>query len=335
MSSIETSKVVGLEEHFVTAPVLAAWEALEPRWQDLALTPSREGATAHRLADLGSDRRADMADVGVDVQVLSLSTPGVQNLAPEQAVVLQTETNDALAQWVQSSPDHFQGFATLATPAPERAAEELRRAVTTLGLDGAMLFGRTRDRNLDHLDNWAIFEAAEELNAPLYLHPQSPPPAVRAAYYDGFAPTTSAAFATHGLGWHYETGVQLLRMILAGVFDRFPELRLITGHWGEMLAFYLDRIDQLAGAAKLSRKPSEYFQTNVFVTPSGILSQRYLRWAIEVLGIDRVLFATDYPFVPLRSGGATSFLANSGLAAADRNLMASGNWERLRAQIHR
>jgi predicted TIM-barrel fold metal-dependent hydrolase len=259
----------------------------------------------------------------------------VQNLAPEQAVALQTETNNALAQWVQSSPDHFQGFATLATPAPERAAEELRRAVTALGLDGAMLFGRTRDRNLDHLDNWAIFAAAEELNAPLYLHPQSPPPAVRAAYYDGFNPTTNATFATHGLGWHYETGVQLLRMILAGVFDRFPELRVITGHWGEMLLFYLDRIDQLVGAAKLSRKPSEYFRTNVFVTPSGILSQRYLRWTIEVLGADRILFATDYPFVPLPSGGARSFLANSDLAAADRNLVASGNWERLRAQIRR
>ncbi|TDH47997.1 amidohydrolase [Mycobacterium eburneum] len=335
MSSIETPKVIGLEEHFVTAPVLAAWEALEPRWQDLSLVPSREGATGHLLADLGSDRRAAMADAGVDVQVLSLSTPGVQNLAPGQAVTLQTEINDALAQWIQSSPDHFQGFATLATPAPERAAEELRRAVTTLGLDGAMLFGRTRERNLDHLDNWAIFEAAEELNAPLYLHPQSPPPAVRAAYYDGFNPMANAAFATHGLGWHYETGVQLLRMILAGVFDRFPELRVIAGHWGEMLLFYLDRIDQLVGPAELSCKPSEYFRTNVFVTPSGILSQRYLRWAIDVLGVDRILFAADYPFVPLSSGGARSFLADSDLGVADGNLVASGNWERLRAQIRR
>ena len=335
MSSIETSKIIGLEEHFVTAPVLAAWEAVEPRWQDLSLMPSRDGATGHRLADLGPDRRVAMADVGVDVQVLSLSTPGVQNLSPEQAVALQTETNDALAQRVQSNPDHFQGFATLATPAPDRAAEELRRAVTTLGLDGAMLFGRTRDRHLDHRDNWVIFEAAAELNAPLYLHPQSPEPAVRAAYYDGFDPTTNAALATHGVGWHYETGVQLLRLMVAGVFDRFPELRVITGHWGEMLAFYLDRIDQLTNMAKLSRKPSEYFRSNVFVTPSGILSQRYLRWAIEVIGVDRILFAADYPFVPLPSEAARSFLADSDLAAADRNLVASGNWERLRSQIRR
>lgn len=328
-------KVIGLEEHFVTAPVLAAWEALDPRWQDLSLATSRGGDTGRRLADLGSDRRAAMADVGVDVQVLSLSTPGVQNLAAAEAVALQTETNNALAQWLRLHTGPFQGFATLATPAPERAAEELERAVTTLGLDGAMLFGRTRDRNLDHSDNWAIFEAAEALNAPLYLHPQSPPPAVRAAYYDGFGPTTNAALATHGLGWHYETGVQLLRLIVAGVFDRFPDLRVITGHWGEMLLFYLDRIDQLAGAAKLAREPSEYFRTNVFVTPSGVLSQHYLRWAIEVLGADRILFATDYPFVPLPSGGARSFLEDSGLSDADRNLIASGNWERLRAQIRR
>jgi predicted TIM-barrel fold metal-dependent hydrolase len=327
------SRIVGLEEHFVTAPVLAAWEALEPRWRDLSLAPSRGGDTGRRLADIGSARRADMADVGVDVQVLSLSTPGVQNLAAADAIALQIETNDALAQWVRSDPKHFQGFATLATPVPERAAEELERAVTTLGLDGAMLFGRTRDRNLDHSDNWPIFEAAEALNAPLYLHPQSPPPAVRAAYYDGFDPMTAAALATHGIGWHYETGVQLLRLIVAGVFDRFPKLRVITGHWGEMLLFYLDRIDQLGNVAKLPRKPSEYFQSNVFVTPSGITSERYLRWAVEVLGADRILFATDYPFVPLPAGGAKAFLED--LADVDRDLVASGNWERLRAEIRR
>jgi uncharacterized protein len=168
-----------------------------------------------------------------------------------------------------------------------------------LHLDGAMLYGRTRGRNLDHHDFWPIFEAASALRAPLYLHPQSPPPAVRESYYHGFGTAIDAAFATHGIGWHYDTAVVILRMMLAGVFDRFPDLQLITGHWGELMLFYLDRIDQLASVARLPRKPSEYVRAQLYATPSGILSQRYLRWAMEVIGVQRILFATDYPFVPL------------------------------------
>jgi hypothetical protein len=328
-------RVVGLEEHFVTAPVLAAWEELDSRWQDLSLTPSRDGQSGRRLADLGPDRLATMADAGVDVQVLSLSTPGVQNLPPEQAVALQVDANDVLAEVVRLHPDRFGGFATLATPAPERAAAELARAVRTLGLDGAMVFGRSRDRHLDHVDSWPIFEAAEDLNAPLYLHPQSPPPAVRAAYYDGFGQATDAAFATHGVGWHYDTGVELLRMIVGGVFDRFPGLRVITGHWGEMVLFYLDRIDQLGGVATLARKPSEYVRTNVWITPSGVLSQRYLRWAVDVLGIDRIMFAADHPFVTLPEGAARRFLDEAELTDGERLAVASGNWERVRGEIRR
>ena len=196
-----------------------------------------------------------MDDAGVDVHVLSLTTPGTQNLEPDQAVALQKESNDLLAETVRAHPDRLQGLATLATPAPAQAARELERAVTTLGLDGAMLFGRTRDLNLEHPSFWPIFEAAADLNAPLYLHPQSPPPAVRTAYYDGFGAEVDAAFATHGVGWHYETGVQILRLILAGVFDRFPELQMTTGHWGELILFFLDRIDQLAEAAKPAAAP--------------------------------------------------------------------------------
>lgn len=328
-------KVVGLEEHFVTASVLAAWGEVEPRWQDLALTPSRDSASQLRLVGAEPDRIAAMDEVGIDVHVLSVSTPGVQNLPRGQAVALQTETNDALAQLVRSRPDRFGGFATLATPDPERAAAELERAVTSLGLDGAMVFGRTRDRTLDHPDFWPIFEAAEALNAPLYLHPQSPPDAVRAAYYDGFGPAVNAAFATYGVGWHYDTGVQLLRLILAGVFDRFPRLRVITGHWGEMVLFFLDRIDQLGVGAGMARKPSEYLQDNVFVTPSGVLSERYLRWAVDVLGVDHVLFATDYPFVHLPARSARRFLEDSALTDVERLKVASGNWERLRGDIRR
>lgn len=328
-------RIVALEEHIVTRSMLAAWRSVEPRWRDLALGPSEGSATGPALLEMGEKRIAEMDRTGVDVQVLSMSTPGLQNLPARQALTLQSASNDLIAAQVHEHPDRFQGFATLATPAPSQAARELERAVTQLGLDGAMVFGRTREKNLDDPAFWPIFEAAAALRAPLYLHPQSPPLAVRQAYYDGLNPRADSAFATHGIGWHYETGVQLVRLALAGLFERFPDLQIITGHWGEVVMFYLDRIDQLAAAVDLPRKPSDYLTSNVSVTPSGLLSPRYLRWALEVLGPERILFAADHPFVPLADGAAHTFLDNAQLDPHTRDLIASGNWERLRAVIRR
>ncbi len=327
-------KIIGLEEHFLTADVLAAWQALDPRLQDVALH-SNGGEVGVRLADFGDERIAAMDETGLDVQVLSLTAPGVQSLLPGEAVALQTASNDLLADIVRGRPDRFQGFATLATPDPSAAARELERAVTKLGLNGAMLFGRTRDRNLDHPDNWPIFEAASALRAPLFIHPQSPVPAVREAMYSGLGEAVDPVLATFGLGWHYETGVQILRMVLAGVFDRFPDLQLITGHWGEMVLFYLDRIDNLSGTAKLARPVSEYFRQHISVSPSGVWSQRYLRWAMEVLGPERILFSTDYPYLFTPNGGARRFLQDADLTDADKSAIAHGNWERLVANIRR
>ena len=328
-------RIIGLEEHFVTDDVLGAWRALDPQWQDLALKPSTEGDTARRLAELDGRRFVAMEETGLGASVLSLSTPGVQNLERADAVALQTASNDLLADAVRAHPGRLQGLAALATPAPAEAARELERAVTRLGLNGAMLFGRTREHNLDHTGFWPIFEAAEALNAPLYLHPQSPPPAIRAAYYRGFGDPADAALATFGIGWHYETGVQLLRLILSGVFDRFPALQVITGHWGEVVLFYLERIEKIPAVAKLARPLTDYFRSNVFLTPSGMFSQRYLRWATEIVGAERILFATDYPFEFAPHGGARRFLEDADLSDADREKIASGNWDRLCADIRR
>jgi len=328
-------KLIGLEEHIVTPAVVAAWQALDPEWQDLALTPSEGGDSGRRLAEFGPERFAAMSETGLDVQVLSLSTPGLQNLAAADAVRLQAPTNDIIAEAVRRHPERLQGFATLATPSPKDAAAELERAVTQLGLNGAMVFGRTREKSIDHPDFLPIFEAAEALRAPLYLHPQSPLPGVRDAYYSGFTPPVNAAFATHRIGWHYDAGVQLLRLILSGVFDRFPDLQVIVGHWGEVVMFYLERIDLLSQFAGLPRPLSEYLRTNVYVTPSGMLSQRYLQWSKEIVGVDRILFSTDYPFEPASRAGARSFLEAADLSESEREGIASGNWERLVAGIRR
>ena len=328
-------KTIGLEEHFVTPDVVRAWRALDPRLQDLAIVPSTEGEPARRLAELDGSRFTAMDETRLDIQVLSLSTPGVQSLESAEAVALQTATNDVLADTVRAHPGRLGGFATLATPDPAAAAAELERAVTKLGLDGAMVFGRTRERSLDHPDFWPIFEAAEALRAPLYLHPLSPPPEVRAAYYRGLGDGTDASLATFGLGWHYDTGVHLLRLILSGVFDRYPGLQVIVGHWGETVLFYLERIEKITAVAKLHRPLAEYFRENIFLTPSGMFSKRYLRWATEIVGIDRVMLATDYPFESSPQGGTRRFLEEANLGDADRQKIGSGNWTRLRAGIRR
>lgn len=238
-----------------------------------------------------------MDDQGVDVPVLSLNTPGVQNLPPETSVSIACEANDALAGIVHRHPDRFQGFAAVPTPDPEAAAAELERAVSQLGFRGAMLNGRTGTLNADAPQFEDLYATAERLGAPLYLHPQTPVAPVREAYYSGFGPQVEFAFANFGLGWHYETGVQLLRLILSGVFDRHPGLQVIVGHWGEVVLFFLERTSRVESARLgLERPLQDYFRQNVWVTGSGVLSERYLRWTAEVVGVERILYSTDYPF---------------------------------------
>jgi hypothetical protein len=145
---------------------------------------------------------------------------------------------------------------------------------------------------------------AEQWGAPLHLHPQSPAPAGRNAYYSGFGPAVEAAFATFGVGWHYDAGVEFLRMVVAGVFDRFPRLQVVVGHWGELMLFFLERIQHLADVAGLPRNLHEYARSNLMVAPSGILSHRYLRWALEVVGAGRIVFSTDYQFEAASQGAA-------------------------------
>lgn len=328
-------KVIALEEHFATTDVIDAWRNAAPQWQDLSLQMVTRGQASQRLVELGDGRIAAMDADGIDRSVLSLTAPGLHNLERTEARALQNPCNDILADAIATYPDRLGGFATLAMPDPNAAAAELDRAVTRLGFDGGMVFAHIRDRPLDHHDNWAVFEAAEAMRAPLYLHPQSPPPQVRAEYYQGLGESAELALATFGIGWHYDAGLALLRMILAGVFDRFPELQVILGHWGEIVMFYLDRIDNIAAATRLARPISEYFRANVHITPGGIFSQRYLGWTLQVMGPERIMLACDYPFVSAPPKGCNGFLASAHIGDADRDLIASGNWERLAAGIRR
>jgi predicted TIM-barrel fold metal-dependent hydrolase len=270
-----------------------------------------------------------MDEMGIDLQVISLTSPGVQPLDAEAAVTLARDSNNRLADAVKAHPDRFQGMATLPTPDPGAAAEELRRAVGELGLLGGMVFGRTRERNLDHPDNEPIFAAAEELGVPLFLHPQLSRRSVREALYADL-PGFEFALAGPGLGWHYEAGVQFVRLALGGVLDRHPDLRVILGHWGDVIVFYLDELDVIPRVARADLPLlTDYVKRHVYVAPSGTLSHRYVAWVADVLGPDRLLFALDHPFVPRAPGEVAAFLEGAPLEPGEREQFAAGNWERL------
>lgn len=233
----------------------------------------------------------------MDMEVLSITTPGTQPLPAQVAVPLAREANDVLADAVRRHPDRFAAFATLPTSDPQAAATELERAVTGMGHVGAMLFPRTGERFLDHDSFRPVFEAAAHLGVPLYIHPAMPPRKLIDAAYSGFDDMTSLLLSTGGWGWHSEAGLATLRLILAGTFDRHPDLQIVLGHWGEMLVPFADRADLLSTAAThLQRRVLDYITGNLSVTAGGLYSHRMLTAAVDVLGPDRVMFGADSPY---------------------------------------
>lgn len=327
-------KIIALEEHFLPALLREAWSKLDPTFQDPVAQTLGTPELKERLKDFTELRLRQMDESGVDVQVLSTSAPGVQNLDVRQSVETAVQLNDLTAEVVRRNPERFQAFATLPTPDPTAAARELERAVKTLGFKGAMLQGRTRSRYLDHPEFEPIFETAAALNAPLYIHPQTPLPVVREIYYYGFEEELNISFASSGWGWHLETGIQAVRLVLSGIFDRFPNLQIILGHWGENMLFYLERINELSKFAKHLKKPvADYIRDNFYITPSGIFSQNYLKWTLDVISPERLMFSTDYPYRIAPGRGAREFIEKSSLDDRTKEMFAAGNWKRLCAQV--
>ncbi|WP_327582358.1 amidohydrolase family protein [Nonomuraea sp. NBC_00507] len=227
-----------------------------------------------------------MDAAGIDLQVLSHTVPGPGILDATRAVPAARAANDALAEAVAAYPHRFAGFAALPTPDPRAAARELERAVSELGMRGALLNGLTHGQFLDHPCYAPLLECAAALGVPLYLHPSRPPEAVTRAYYDGLSPLMADHLATAAWGWHSETALHLLRIIVSGVFDRFPDLQVIVGHMGEMIPFALARINTvLTPVADHLRQPvADYFQTNIWLTTSGYTTFPPLQCALSVVG---------------------------------------------------
>jgi len=223
------------------------------------------------LCDIGEGRIAQMDAAGIDMQVVSLTAPGVEQLEAAEAVELARDTNDALGEAIAKQPTRLSGFATLPIAAPDQAAKELERRFSDQTFAGAVINGHQRGRYLDDKFFWPVLEAAESLGAPIYLHPTNPPKPVIEASFGGFAPLVTEMLAGPGFGWHIETAVHVLRMVLGGVFDRFPKLQIVIGHMGEGLPFFMQRVDVISVERRNSNVRSARICATICTTPSPAL----------------------------------------------------------------
>lgn len=317
-------RIITLEEHITTPDIVKAAEMSAGGG-----APEYMRAIRAKLLDVGEGRIADMDAGGIDMQVLSVAANSGDKLDSATANALARDANDRMAAAVRAHPGRFAAFATLALQEPDQAAAEFERCIRQLGFKGVMLNGTANGQFLDHPRFTPVFEAAQALDVPIYLHPAPPPKPVMDAYYSGLPGALGFFLSTAGWGWHVETGMHCLRLILSGVFDRFPRLKMIIGHMGEDLPFSIARAEMVFGRAapNLKRSIGEYFCEHFHLTTSGYFSTPPFLCAQQVVGIDRILFSVDYPFSSTTVG--RRFLDNLAVSPEDREKVAHGNAEKL------
>ena len=320
-------KVIAIEEHFITPMYREKVGANEFRNFYLKSRSEQLGYDiVEQNSDLGAERLAHMDAAGVDVQVLSFGSPGPQAFGAEVAIPMARDANDRLHQAIQKHPARFAGFAALPTADPEAAAQELERCVSKLGFKGAMIHGHTRGSFLDERKYWTVFERAQALDVPIYLHPTLPHPDAVKAYFEGYEELARA-------GWAFavDTSCHFLRIVFAGVFDAYPRLRIILGHLGEGLPFAMHRLNdhtwRSAARRGLKKTPLQYIRENLLVTTSGNWYEPAFLCTLLALGADNILFAIDWPYEANRTG--IEFLRNISISDGDRQKIAHLNAERL------
>jgi hypothetical protein len=324
-------RTVALEEHF-SVPALA--KRIDPKaisargFRPRNITPGAVNPM-ELLPEIGERRLKSMDDAGITVQVLSVAGPGADLVPGADGVALARETNDHLAEAITSHPDRFAGFANLPMQNPDAIPVELHRAVKELGFVGAMVNGTTEGRFLDDPRYDGLLTAAVALDVPIYIHPHLPPEPVRQAYYSNLPDGAARVLETAGWGWHSETAIHLLRLVLAGTLDKHPRLKLIVGHMGEMLPMMMARIDEVFvhDVGHLQRPITGAIHDQVWLTTSGIFDQPPFIAALQTFGIDRLLFSVDYPFAPNAAG--RKFLDNVALAPADMAKLTHANADAL------
>jgi 2,3-dihydroxybenzoate decarboxylase len=313
-------KKIALEEHYVT-PALAIYA----KELGKSIAPEPMQYMKERLLDFDTLRLEEMDQYGIDISVLSVTSPGVQ-VEPDRNVAVRKakEANDILAKAVQRHPTRYVGFAHLPLQDPLTAADELERTVRELGFKGALINGHTNGEYLEDEKFWPVWERAESLGVPIYLHPANSPdvPQVLKGYPE---------FLGAMWGWQTETASHVMRIIFGGVFDRFPKTTLILGHMGEGLPFWLWRIDSryviMYRTKAIKKLPSQYVRDNIVITTSGVDAFPPLLCSMLALGSDRILFSIDYPYESTKE--AVEFIDNAPLSEIDREKICHLNAERV------
>jgi uncharacterized protein len=324
-------RTVAIEEHF-SVPHLARRidQATVSRrgYRPRAVAPGAPNPI-ELLPEIGENRLKSMDEAGITVQVLSISGPGPDLVPGPDGIAMAREINDHLAAAIAKHPDRFAGFAALPLQSPDACADELKRTVRDLGFHGAMINGTTEGRFLDHPSFDGMLAAAAELDVPIYIHPHIPPEPIRQAYFSGLPDGADRVLETAGWGWHSETAVHLLRMVVAGTLDRHPRLRLIVGHMGEMLPMMMARIDAVFAhdIAHLKRPITRAILDQVWLTTSGIFDEPPFLTALLTFGIDRIMFSVDYPYAPNAAG--RRFLDRIALSPADKAKLAHGTADKV------
>jgi predicted TIM-barrel fold metal-dependent hydrolase len=285
-----------------------------------------------KLADITGERLNSMDANGISMQVLSVDSSGANLLSQEDGPAFATMYNDLIAQRISNQTTRFSAFAHLPMTAPVAAADELERAVKEYNFRGAMIRGLTNDKFLDQPEFAPIFERAEKLDVPIYLHPGLPPKGIADIYYSGL-PNHSGmaeALACYGWGWHSETALHVLRLLYSGIFDKYPKLNLIIGHMGEMLPMMMARSERAfkpGNGGANQRSLTDTFHQQVHITTSGFFTQPPLKIALDTFGIDNIMFSVDYPFSTNEMG--MEFLNAIELSDEQVGKIAHGNADKL------
>ncbi len=335
-SSMDT-RLITIEEHFADprlAEADARWrpktELTDEQREVMAFFASRMNLT-EQLGDLSDKRIPHMDSQGIRMQILSYTSLIGDYVPAEEAVRIAHEANDLLAARIKEHPDRFRAMATLPLADSKAAAKELERCVKELGFVGVLLYGQYKGHWLDEPQFLPIFEKAAELDIPVYLHPALINPQVQQAMYmsPAYSAITGAELSSAAIGWHYDVGIQAVRLILAGLFDKLPALKVISGHWGEGIPMFLDRMNhQLTpDMTSLQHDFAYYYRCNIYLTPSGIMSDINLHTMVELMGADHILYAEDYPYE--QPSDFHDFLMRSSLTDEQKQLIAHKNAERL------
>lgn len=327
-------KIIALEEHLssktIGTAVAKTIQEAYPYTQQFMHPEAADAPSVPDLFELGEKRIAELDKAGIEMEIVSYTNP-TQWLTGDDAVTLAKQANDMLFNAVKPYPARFRAFATLPWNNPHAAADELRRTVNELGFVGTLISGRPQTGNvfLDDKMYDPVWQSLTELDVPVYIHPNYTSIDACNAYYSGMSPQINTILSTYGYGWHYEAGIQVIRMILAGVFEKYSTLKVISGHWGEMVPYFLARLDQMfkPEVTGLSDTISNIYKKHVWISPSGIYDTDSLKFCVNKIGIDKLVFSADWPYVPMDD--ARTFMDNAPLSDLDKEKFSHLNAEKL------